>query len=150
MRHTIVHPTAMNLALFDFDGTITRGDTWTGFLRFSTSPQRALIAGILLSPLIVGYKMRWVSARTARPIVAQVAFRGRSSARMHDLGRRYASEILPGVLRQEALDRLDWHKRRDDEIVIVSAALDVYLTYWCESMSVDVICTRLEEERGHC
>jgi phosphatidylglycerophosphatase C len=52
----------MNLALFDFDGTITRGDTWTPFLRYSATRPR-IAAAVLLSPLIVAYKAGWISAR---------------------------------------------------------------------------------------
>lgn len=33
----------MNLALFDFDGTITRGDSWTPFMRLAGSPARKVI-----------------------------------------------------------------------------------------------------------
>jgi len=30
----------MNLALFDFDGTVTSSDTWTPFMRFAVRPSR--------------------------------------------------------------------------------------------------------------
>ena len=138
----------MNLALFDFDGTITRNDTWTEFLRFSATPQRIVVASVLLSPLIVGYKLRWISARKARPIVARFAFHGKRAAAVRDLGQKYASEVLPGVIRRRALARIEWHKRQGDAVVVVSASLDVYLTYWCRSIGVDAICTELEEDSG--
>lgn len=32
----------MNLALFDFDGTITSSDTWTPFMRSAIRPSRML------------------------------------------------------------------------------------------------------------
>ena len=41
----------MNLALFDFDGTITRDDTWTPFVRCSATRTRIAVATVLLSPL---------------------------------------------------------------------------------------------------
>src|SRR6185503_13334388 len=43
---------SMNLALFDFDGTITHRDTFTPFLRFAVRPERMALARIFLSPLI--------------------------------------------------------------------------------------------------
>ena len=138
----------MNLALFDFDGTITRNDTWTPFLRFSATRRRMIVAGVLLSPLIVGYKFGWISARRSRPIVAGVAFRGRRAEVVRIFGRKYAQDILPGLVRRQALDRIEWHKTQGDAVVVVSAALDVYLTHWCESIGVEVICTQLEDDGG--
>ncbi len=138
----------MNLALFDFDGTITRGDTWTPFLRYSATRPRLAAAAVLLSPLIVAYKTGWISARRCRPVVARLAFAGRYADAIRDVGRTYAREVLPRVIRQRALERIDWHKRRGDQVVVVSASLDVYLKPWCEAYGIEVICTELEECTG--
>jgi HAD superfamily hydrolase (TIGR01490 family) len=138
----------MNLALFDFDGTITRNDTWTPFLRLSATPPRIAAATILLAPLIAGYKAGWIPARRSRPAVARVAFAGRRAAGIRELGRRYARETLPGVMQTRALERIDWHKRQGDAVAVVSASLDVYVMPWCSSIGVDAICTELEERNG--
>jgi len=138
----------MNLALFDFDGTITVGDTFIPFLRFSASRSRAAIASLCFSPFLVAARAGLLSARTARPLAARFAFQGRRGAAVRGLGRVYADEVLPSRVRRRALERLDWHKRQGDTIVVVSASLDAYLTRWCESIGVDVICTELEERGG--
>jgi phosphatidylglycerophosphatase C len=138
----------MNLALFDFDGTITRTDTWTEFLRFSASRRRLIVASVVLSPLIVAYRLGFISARKARPIVARVAFRGRDAAQLREVARVYVRERLPPMIRQRALERIDWHKRQGDDVVVVSGSLDVYLSHWCSSIGVDLICTELEEKNG--
>jgi HAD superfamily hydrolase (TIGR01490 family) len=138
----------MNLALFDFDGTITRDDTFTRFVRFAVRPGRLILGGVLLSPLVVGYRLNWVSASRARPIVARVGFQGERAESVRELGRRYASEVLPGVIRRRAMDRIEWHQRQGDLVVVVSASLDVYLDPWCESVGVQRICTELEERSG--
>jgi phosphatidylglycerophosphatase C len=138
----------MNLALFDFDGTITRTDTWTPFLRFSATPRRIVAASIVLSPLIVGYKLGVVPGRKGRPIAARVAFLGKNADAARALGRKYAAEVLPDVVRTRALDRIAWHKRQGDAVVVVSGSLDVYLRYWCDAIGVELICTELEERNG--
>lgn len=138
----------MNLALFDLDGTITRHDTWSEFLRFSASKTRRLVAGILLSPLIVAYKLGLLPGRVGRPIAARVAFAGRNAMEVREMGRQYVSGSLAPILRRRALERIEWHKTQGDTVVVVSAALDVYLRGWCDSLGVDVICTRLEERNG--
>lgn len=138
----------MNLALFDFDGTITDSDTWTPFMRLTATRPRLIAAGVLFSPLMVGYKLGWISARTSRPIVARLAFAGRSAADLRARGRQYARDILPGVVRPLALERIDWHRRQGDTVVVVSASLGAYVTPWCESVGVTAICTELDERHG--
>jgi len=46
----------MNLALFDFDGTITFEDTFVPFLHFATSRSRIALGTVALSPMILAYK----------------------------------------------------------------------------------------------
>src|SRR5688572_28491210 len=117
-------PCDMNLALFDFDGTISLGDTWTPFLRYSATRPRVAAATLLLSPMILGYKAGSISARRSRSVVARLAFAGRRADAIRDVGRTYAREVLPGVMRQQALERIDWHQRRGDRVVVVSGSLD--------------------------
>jgi phosphatidylglycerophosphatase C len=138
----------VNLALFDFDGTITRSDTFTPFLRLSVRPARKVAGSVLLAPVILGYKLGMMSGRTSRPIAARVAFQGEQASDVRAVGLRYAREVLPGVVRRRARERIAWHQQQGDAVVVVSGSLDVYLRCWCESIGVDVICTELEERDG--
>ena len=88
----------MNLALFDFDGTITRGDMFTPFLRFAIQPGRAVLGGLLISPVLIAHRLRLVSTSSARPIVARAGFQGVRADVVRALGERYAAEVLPEQL----------------------------------------------------
>lgn len=138
----------MDLALFDFDGTITRTDTWTPFMQLAVRPARIAAGRVLLSPLVIGYKLGMISASRGRQVAARVGFQGEDAARMRRLGVEYASTTLPAQVRQPALDRIAWHRSRGDHVVIVSASLDFYLSPWCAGHGVDCICTTLEERNG--
>lgn len=138
----------MNLALFDFDGTITTSDTFSPFVRSAVEPGRMLAGYVLLGPLAVGYRLGVVPASRARPVVARFGFRGLSAAAMRDRGRRYAADVLPRTMRRRALERVAWHQEQGDDVVVVSASLDVYLRPWCESRGLKCICTELEERNG--
>jgi phosphatidylglycerophosphatase C len=138
----------MNLALFDFDGTISFGDTWTPFIRFALSPTRRAVGVARLSPWIAGYKLGVVSASAGRRATARVVFRGQPEVEVRARGERYAREMLPQGMRPEALDRIAWHRAEGDTIVVVSASLDVYLSPWCRQHGLELICSELEASRG--
>ena len=140
---------SQDLALFDFDGTMTSTDTWTPFMRFAVSPRRLLVGRAVLAPVIVGYRLGAVSASRGRRIATRVAFQGVSAATVRRLGAEYAATVLPRAVRPAALDRIEAHRSRGDDVVIVSAALDVYLGPWCETRGLSCICSTLEE-RGGC
>jgi phosphatidylglycerophosphatase C len=138
----------VNLALFDFDGTITTGDTFTRFIHFAVPPARKIVGGLLLSPVLVGYRLRSVPAPRARPMVAHVSFRGRRADAVRALGHRYATDVLPHLVRPGALERIRWHQQQGDRVVVVSASLDVYVGPWCATLGLERICTELEERNG--
>jgi phosphatidylglycerophosphatase C len=138
----------MDLALFDFDGTITTRGTYPGFIKFAIRPRRKVSAGIILGPLIVGYRVGLVSDRAIRKAMSRIVFRGEQPDRLRRLGERYAAEALSDLMRPLALERMAWHKARGDRVVVVSASLDVYLEPWGATMGVDVICTQLETQGG--
>jgi phosphatidylglycerophosphatase C len=138
----------MDLALFDFDGTITVKGTYPGFVRAAVRPARKLVGGIVLSPLVAAYRARLISDRLIRRAISRVGFAGDEPTRVQKEGARYASEVLPGLIRPAARERLAWHKGRGDRIVVVSASLDAYLEPWCREEGVEVICTQLEVVGG--
>lgn len=138
----------MDLALFDFDGTITTKGTYPGFVRFAVRRRRQVVEGILLVPVIVGYRLGLVSDRIIRKVISHVGFSGDEPGRIRRLGAQYAREVLPDLVRPMALERISWHKARGDRVVVVSASLDDYLRPWCDAQGVDVICTQLEARDG--
>lgn len=138
----------MNLALFDFDGTITHNDTFSLFLKFSLDSKTQLIGGIRLAPYIAGYKLGWVTDKTIRTKLCQVGYVGYDANSLKDMGQEFAKKVLPTCVRENALERIFWHKQQGDQIVVVSASLGVYLESWCHSLGLDVICNQLETYNG--
>src|SRR6267378_294727 len=106
----------MDLALFDFDGTITTKGTYPGFVRFAVPRARQLVGGLRLSPLLVGYKIGLVSDESIRAAMSRVGFEADDPDRVRALGQRYATEVLTGLIRPIATDRLEWHKTRGDRV----------------------------------
>jgi HAD superfamily phosphoserine phosphatase-like hydrolase len=118
----------MNLALFDFDGTITSTDSWTAFMYFAVPRWRVTAGQALLLPVALGYRLGTVSASRGREIAARVAFQGERIAPIRQKGVEYATTAIPLDVRPKARKRIEWHRGRGDRVVVVSAALDVYRT----------------------
>lgn len=137
-----------NLALFDFDGTITSTDTFTPFIFHAVEPTRMALGKIVLSPLIAAYKLGLVPASVMRRSIVRFGFRGRRYTDVKAAGLRYARSRLSCVVRTKALERIRWHHAQGDVVVVVSASLDVYLADWCRELGVDLVCTELEERQG--
>ena len=137
----------MNLALFDFDGTITRSDTFTPFIHFAVSRRRLWLGILPLLPLILVYELGLLPATRMRAAAAFMAFRGRRAEEVDELGRRYAKR-LPELMRQQAFDKIRWHQAQGDTVVVVSASLSPYLRAFCEEQRVALICTQLEQRAG--
>ena len=136
----------MNLALFDFDGTITTKDTFTPFIK-SVIPKAKLRWGtLILFPAILGYKTGFISPSRIRKLVVRLGFKGISVSRLNELGLQHKNNFLSKVIRPEALERINWHKKQGDRIILVSASLDVYLKPWCEDMNLELICSELENK----
>ena len=138
----------MDLALFDFDGTITDTGTYPEFVGFVVRPTRRFLATPLLAPVIAAYRLGLLSDEAVRRAISRAAFFREDASRIRELGQRFAEEVLPGVVRPDALARIRWHQTRGDRVVVVSGSLSAYLEPWCKGMSLDVICTQLEERQG--
>lgn len=138
----------MNLALFDFDGTITTQDTYTKFIFYTTPKWRLCVGLLLIWPIIVSYKLGWFPASKTRPILSKVAFWKRSVEDVHRSAQAYVSEFLPTVMRQEMLDKIRWHQQQGDDVFLVSASLNPYLDLWCKVQKIQLICSCLEVKNG--
>lgn len=134
----------MNLALFDFDGTITHCDTFTPFMKEVIPSSRLFWGRLLLLPTLLGYRAGIFSASRVRQQVVRIGLKGFTKVDIHAQGKRYASQRLPTLLRPNALKRLKWHQDGGDRVIIVSASLDVYLKPWCEEMGIELICSELD------
>ena len=133
------------VAAFDFDGTLTRRDTLLPFLLYLLGGAQILRDALILSPTLVGYGLGMIRNGIAKE---RVLTRCLAGMRMHELqqeAERFAALTLPGLLRQEALQRFDWHKQQGHRCVVISASLDIYVRPWALKVGFDdVIATHLE------
>ncbi|MFV1997744.1 MAG: HAD family hydrolase [Acidiferrobacterales bacterium] len=133
------------VAAFDFDGTLTTRDTLIPFLFHSVGAVRFLGNMIRSGPTLFGYGIRLLPNEVAKERMLVNFLEGLGRQKLESLGRLFAREVIPGMVRKRAMDRLKWHQAQGHLCVIISASLDVYLKPWADSVGVEnVLCTSLE------
>ena len=125
------------VAAFDFDGTLTRRETLLPFLLHTLGAARVARDALALSPVLAGYSLGLIRNDIAKE---KVFIRCLSGMRMDELqrrGERFASQILPGLLREEAMRRFAWHKQQGHRCVAISASLEIYVKPWASGAGFD-------------
>lgn len=136
------------LALFDFDGTLTTVETFPLFVRFAAPRWRVRLGGLLLAPLVLGYRAGWVPGTTIRAAVARLAFAGMPVARFEAAAREFVAARLPGLMRLEAIARLRTCRERGDRVIVVSGNFETLLRPWCVAEGVELLASVLEARDG--
>ncbi len=152
MRHASPPPAQLIgsvVAVFDFDGTLTRRDSLLPFLHWAVGRFRFWWGILVLSPMLLRYALRLIPNWRAKEAMLSYFFANWSEERLDKVGQRFAVQVLPQLLRPEALQRVRWHQEQQHHLVILSASLEAYLRPLGESMGFDhVISTRLEVQWG--
>lgn len=131
------------VAAFDFDGTITRGDTLLPFLR-RLCGGRAVARALARLPGGVIFGRRF-DREAAKVALLSRLLRGRAVADVEEAAERYADDVVRTFLRPEVVERLEWHRDRGDRVVVVSASPEIVVGAVVRRLGVDIVlATRLE------
>lgn len=138
----------MNIAFFDFDGTITTKDTLFQFIRFSKGNFKFYLGLLFLLPVLLAFKAGFLPNWRAKEILFTWFFKGISEAEMHKLGDSFASHIIPTLICPEAKEALAFHTDKGSRIVVVTASFSIWIKPWCDSNQVELIATECEIQQG--
>lgn len=125
------------VAFFDFDGTLTRRDSLLPFLRMVAGTPLFVLRMVLLLPVLAAYATKFLRNDVAKEIVIARFLHGMDMEELRQLGRQFANDRLPGLLRPAGTERLRWHQQQGHACVLVSASLDTYLAPWAHAMGFD-------------
>ena len=156
------------IAVFDFDGTLTRRDTSLPFVFFVLGKARGWWRILQLVPAFAadGLAAWWhegiASGRRADTKLGGVLGRwecsvherilrrclgGMPVARLRELGERFMAANAHVLIRSAGLRRLQWHKEHGHRCVLISASIRLYLDRWAREAGFDdVLGTELEAD----
>jgi len=138
----------MNLALFDFDGTITTKDSLEEFIIFAKGASRYYAGLLYLSPMLLLYKLHIIPNGRAKELFLAHFFKGTSQKEFETLGEHYALNEIDKIVRPQAKKAILQHQQNGDTVVIVSASVDLWLKVWCQKSNIALISTELEFKNG--
>ena len=139
------------LAIYDFDGTMIRGDSIASYLSFAfrygcLSPGRLMRAGLS----VFLYKLRIISAGEAKR--RALCFLDRlNDEKQRKLDTAFAAHLCHRI-HPDALKQMDQDRAEGRKIIILSASTDNYMHPLADLLGADaLICTKLNElPAGNC
>ena len=132
------------IVFFDFDGTITTDDSLLKFIRFVVGDRRFLLGLVVLSPMLVLYKLKLIPNYKAKQYMLSWFFKGMSKDAFLKVANEYSLVHIDKILRPKAIEKINWHKNQGHKVVVVSASIECWLRPWCEKNGLECIGTKLE------
>ncbi len=137
------------VAAFDFDGTLTTGDSLGPYLLHGLGP--AGFAAVLARQALplAAYVLGLRSNEYAKTRLLRAALAGRRLDEVQRWSQHLLAHWLPQHTRADALQRLRAHQARGDVCLLVSASPDVYLQDVAQHWGFDaLLCTRLAQDHS--
>lgn len=137
-----------SLALFDFDGTITTKDTLIEFVKYQAGIVHFFIGLFLISPFIIAFKAKLIPNWKAKEAFFNFFWGGMPVNKLINYAKNFSEIELQKLIRPKAIEKIREHLEKKHRVIIVSASADLWLKYWCEMNSVELISTHLETKDG--
>lgn len=139
----------VEVAAFDFDGTLTRRDSFLPYLQRGLGWPRFVWALLLSGPWLAAFALRLMSNHRAKARLLKVALGGRSDEDIAQWTADFVQHYLPAQWQPEMLARLRRHQQLGHCCVIVSASPGIYLHEAGRLLGVQgVLCTELVTQAG--
>ena len=137
------------MAVFDFDGTLTRRDSLLPFLWQVAGPWAFIWNATILLPTLLQYALGILENGPAKERVLGQFLAGKQTGEIQAVAKSFAEAKIPSLLDPEAAGRLRWHQEQGHMTVLVTASPELYARPWAEAEGFDqAIGTRLETKEG--
>lgn len=137
------------IAFFDFDGTISKQDTFFPFIMFFSDQSGRFIRLWLSTPyffiLLCLYMCKIMTNHTIKQKIMVAMLKGISEEEIDRIAEQFVGENLEKYVKPDIFSLLQKHLDQKHEVIIVSANLDVFLVPWAKKYGIKaVVSTQLE------
>lgn len=137
-----------DIAFFDFDGTISKRDSIKLFSKYIYKHGfffEYYIFDIfyLLNTVITGNYLILKQARINRLL------KKFDSNYINKISKEFFSNLLIHDLREKAIEEINWHKKRNNKIVVVSASFDFIIKNFTQKFEIDLLTNRTTKKNNY-
>lgn len=133
----------MNLALFDFDGTLTTKDSLAEFIKFAVGKPTYYFKLALFSPIFFLYKAKLMDNSYAKELLFRLYFRGINEDKFRAIAQEYGETMINAILRENIYAKFLKHIKEGDRVLIVSASMRCWLLPFATKHNVELLSTEL-------
>ena len=138
------------IAIFDFDGTLTIGDTFIPFLFHSFGPRKTVFGLFYCMPFIIVYIIKLVSNEYAKSKVINFFFKDKNMSTIKKNANSFINNESKFPLRENVVNRLKWHQEQKHITILISASLDIYVKSWAKKFEFTYVeSTELQCSNGN-
>jgi len=134
------------IAIFDFDGTITKGDTFLPFLLHSFGMWKTIFNFIRSIPYLLAYALNFISNHYAKEKIIDLFFKRFEIEKLKLISEEFVEQKLDDHLKKNMIERLNWHQSQGHITVLISASLNVYVEPWARKYNFSFIESTLLEK----
>jgi len=133
------------VAVFDFDGTITRRDSLVPFVRRVAGTARVARAAVLEGPALARMTAGRADRDATKAAFLRRAIGGLPVERFHAAAPAFAHEIVTRRTRATIVERIGAHQRAGHELVVISASPVLYVALAAAELGIETtLATELE------
>jgi HAD superfamily hydrolase (TIGR01490 family) len=146
--NTIINEKRMKkVAFFDFDGTLTRKDSFGEFIKFAFRKRKIQLVGLIIKsmPIIFFWKTGLITNSKAKEKLFSIFFNRLSIEQFSKLCLDFSKFIIPVIIRKDAFNKMQTHLLNNDTVCIVSASITDYIQPWASNYGVAVIGTEISK-----
>lgn len=146
---TVNDTTSPVLAVFDFDGTLTRRDTLVPFLLFSLGLLGFLRVMLMSLPWLLAYALKLMGNQRSKAQLLKFAFADAPCAALERKANAFVALSLANQWQPWTLAELARHQQAGHRCIIVSASPDIFINAAGHKLGIDaVICTMMRQVGG--
>ena len=141
----------MKICAFDFDGTLTKKDTFVEFIRYVHGERKTITGFLLHLPLLLLMKLHLYSNQKAKQKVFSCFFHNMEIDRFNLLCRDFAHTNKQRLLRPSGIKRIRKAIEEGDKVIIISASIDNWVCPFFDEFGgkIQIEGTQIEVKNGH-
>ena len=138
------------IVVFDFDGTITKKDTFLEFIKFSKGYIHFTLGFLCYAPLLILFKLKLYPNWKAKQKLFSFYFKNETIEQFNRWGATFAEKV-DMMLNPKIMEEIKkYHSGDDTSVLIISASVENWIKPWASRHGIDlVLATKIETDKNN-